>query len=108
MLCPSHTARLIRNSSSSSKTSPTGIVGTLHAMATRADSTGLLPKIQVPSLVLAGDQDAIIPLARAEATATAVPNSTLAIVEEAGHMPMLEQPAATTAALRQFLSEIKE
>jgi 3-oxoadipate enol-lactonase len=90
------------------KTHPTGIVGALHGMAARADSTGLLPKIQVPSLVLAGDQDTIIPLARAEATAAAMPNSALAIVEEAGHLPMLEQPAATTAALRQFLREVKE
>jgi pimeloyl-ACP methyl ester carboxylesterase len=90
------------------KTSPAGIAATLHAMATRADSTPLLPKIQVPTLVLAGDQDTIIPLARAETTAAAMPNSTLAIVEAAGHMPMLEQPAATTAALRQFLSEIKD
>jgi pimeloyl-ACP methyl ester carboxylesterase len=86
-------------------TSCNGMIGAQKGMAARPDSTDLLPTINVPSLVLAGGRDQIIPIERARATATAMPRSTLAIIDEAGHMPMLECPAATTAAIRNFLGQ---
>lgn len=87
-------------------TSRDGIIGTLKGMAARPDSTAVLPKINVPTLILSGDQDQIIPLEKANALATAIPNSTLSIIEESGHMPMLECPGATTAAIRRFLDDM--
>ena len=89
-------------------TKPDGIIGTLKGMAERPDSTAMLPNLTIPVLLVAGDKDQIIPLARAEATAAAIPNATLATVENAGHLPMLEQPQATTMAIRSFLAEISE
>lgn len=90
------------------KTPSAGIIGSLRGMAARDDAGEMLPQINVPALVLAGDCDQIIPIAKAEATAAAMPRSTLTIVENAGHMPMLEQPEATTKALREFLSTIDD
>lgn len=87
-------------------TRPIGIMGALRGMAARPDSSGLLPGIGVPVLVVAGDSDAIIPLHRAEAMAQAIPNATLVTIENAGHMPMLEQPQATALAIRNFLNEL--
>jgi pimeloyl-ACP methyl ester carboxylesterase len=84
-----------------------GIVGSLQGMAARGDSLATLATINVPALVLAGDQDQIIPIARAEATAEAMPRSTLTIIEQAGHLPMLERPEATTTAIRKFLSTVE-
>jgi pimeloyl-ACP methyl ester carboxylesterase len=87
-------------------TRPLGIMGALRGMAARPDSSGLLPDIKVPVLIIAGDSDAIIPLQRIEAMAAALPNATLATIENAGHMPMLEQPQATALAIRTFMNAL--
>jgi pimeloyl-ACP methyl ester carboxylesterase len=88
------------------RTPKAGIIGSLQGMAAREDSSAMLSTINVPALVLAGDCDQIIPIARAEATAAAMPRSMLTIVEQAGHTPMLERPEATSTALRTFLSTV--
>jgi pimeloyl-ACP methyl ester carboxylesterase len=80
-----------------------GIIGALHGMAARPDSNPLLPTIDVPVLIVTGDKDQIIPLAKAEAMTALLPKATLTVISSAGHMSMLEQPAATTAAIDEFL-----
>ena len=87
-------------------TQPTGIIGSLEGMAVRPDSGTLLPKISVPVLILAGAHDQIIAPDKAKAMAAAVKTATLTMVEHAGHMPMLEQPQATTTALCNFLGGV--
>lgn len=89
-------------------TRPSGIIGTLKGMAARPDSTDLLPEINIPVLVLTGDKDQIIPPQKAEKMATSVPSATLVTIESAGHLPMLEQPQATTLAIRNFLDEVEQ
>ncbi|HVO43558.1 MAG TPA: alpha/beta fold hydrolase [Aggregatilineales bacterium] len=83
-----------------------GLIASLKGMAARPDSTPDLSGITVPVLILTGDNDQIIPPARAEAMAAQIPNVMLVNVEEAGHVPMLEQPHATTMAIRNFLATI--
>jgi 3-oxoadipate enol-lactonase len=85
-------------------TEPTGIIGALMGMAVRPDCGPLLPNLSIPVLVLTGDQDQIIPPAKAKAIASAIRTATLTTVANAGHMPMLEQPEATTTAIRGFLN----
>jgi 3-oxoadipate enol-lactonase len=85
-------------------TPPAGIIGSLKGMAVRPDSGPLLPSVNIPALVIAGGQDQIIPPSKAQAMAAAISRATLATVENAGHMPMLEQPEATTNAIRAFLA----
>jgi len=81
-----------------------GIVGTLKGMAERSDSGPLLTNLNIPVLILTGDKDQVIPLEKAKAMVAALATPTLSIIENAGHMPMLEQPQATTTALRNFLN----
>jgi 3-oxoadipate enol-lactonase len=83
-----------------------GIIGALRGMAARPSSEAMLPTIGVPVLIIAGDKDQIIPPAKAEAIAAAIPKATLSIIANAGHMPMLERPEATTAAIIKFLSTV--
>jgi pimeloyl-ACP methyl ester carboxylesterase len=85
-----------------------GIIGSLNGMAVRHNASATLATINVPVLILTWDKDQIIPRATAEAMAAVIPNATLAIVEIAGHMPMLEGPEATSTALRKFLSVVGE
>lgn len=76
----------------------------LEALATRADRVPDLPRIAVPALVVAGDQDAVIPLASATALAEGLPDAELRLVAGAGHLPPLERPAEFLALLRDFLA----
>ena len=87
-------------------TKPLGLMGALRGMAARPDSTPLLPGISVPTLIIAGDSDQILPLQRAEMTAAPIPNAALVTIENAGHMPMLEQPHAAALAIRNFILEL--
>jgi pimeloyl-ACP methyl ester carboxylesterase len=86
------------------RTPRAGIIGALQGMAARENTEVVLANLPVPVLLLAGEQDQIIPVTKSRALAAAVPNATLAIVEKAGHMPMLENPEGTTAAIREFLA----
>jgi pimeloyl-ACP methyl ester carboxylesterase len=73
-----------------------------------ADPTllGRLGTVAVPTLVLWGDSDGIVTPAYGRAVADAVPGAEYAVVPEAGHLPHLEAPAATWAALDPFLSAV--
>lgn len=83
-----------------------GIVGALHAMRERADSTPLLSTIRVPTLVLVGAEDRVTPPAVAEAMAQAIPGARYAVIPGAGHVSPLEQPLATSRALADFLDTV--
>jgi pimeloyl-ACP methyl ester carboxylesterase len=80
-----------------------GIIGTLQAMAARENTEAALATMKVPVFLLAGEHDQIIPPARSQALAAAVPGAKLAVIENVGHMPMLEDPSGTTAAIAEFL-----
>ncbi len=79
------------------------LVGALEAIRDRTDSTSDLAEIEVPTLVLHGTEDALIPFAEAEATAAAVPGARLMRVEGAGHLVPLERPGEVSRALLSFL-----
>lgn len=77
----------------------------VSAMMTRPDSTPLLASIDRPTLVVAGQEDAIMPPEVAEALHAAIGDSRLAVLPGAGHLPNLEQPEAFNAALARFLED---
>ena len=87
-------------------TSLNGLTGSLRGMAARPSSLELLPKINVPTLVVAGEHDAIIPAAESAALAAAIPHAELAVIPGAGHLASLENPDAVIATLRAFLAKI--
>lgn len=82
---------------------PAAIKMAVNAIMERKDMTPLLPKIAIPTLIIAGAEDALIPLAASEAMHRAVSQSTLDIIPSAGHLPNLEQAMAFDAALHAFL-----
>jgi pimeloyl-ACP methyl ester carboxylesterase len=67
-----------------------------------------LESIKAPALILTGSDDQITPPACARAMAVNLPQANLHIIPNAGHMVQLEQPAALTAALDQFLNQFSE
>jgi pimeloyl-ACP methyl ester carboxylesterase len=59
--------------------------------------------IELPTLILWCDHDRIVPLEVGIKLRRTLPNSTLRLVEECGHMPQEEQPASTLALIRGFI-----
>ena len=85
---------------------PAGIAACQAAMACRPDSTPLLGLVDVPALVIQGDQDAIVSLDEAREEAAVLPRGELAVIPGVGHLANLEDPPAFTATLREFLDRI--
>jgi pimeloyl-ACP methyl ester carboxylesterase len=85
---------------------PDGVVGALGAMRDRPDSTELLGKISVPTLVVGGEEDAISTPEVMGEMARKIPNSRHHTFSGAGHLSNLEAPEAFNAALLDFLTEI--
>jgi 3-oxoadipate enol-lactonase len=83
-----------------------GIVGALMGMKERADSTAMLEEIDVPTLILHGVDDQLIPLAEAETMHAAIEGSQFHAIAEAGHLLNLEQPELFNQAVRDFLQSL--
>ncbi len=66
------------------------------------DTTKLLPKIDLPTLLLWGDGDRRSPLSIANEFRDAIPNAELAVIANAGHVSNMEQPEVFTAHVRRF------
>jgi pimeloyl-ACP methyl ester carboxylesterase len=66
--------------------------------------TGLLRSVRAPTLIVVGQRDYVCSKA-ARLLAQTIPNAALKIIENSGHMSPLEQPAAFSAALLEFLAE---
>jgi pimeloyl-ACP methyl ester carboxylesterase len=64
---------------------------------------GRLGGITVPTLVVWGQYDELIPLSKGRRLAAEIPGARLVVVPDAGHAPMIEMPAAFLAALGDFL-----
>jgi pimeloyl-ACP methyl ester carboxylesterase len=61
-------------------------------------------KIDVPTMVIAGDQDMLIPACYARKMAAKIPSSEFVLVPECGHNPLLERPEIAVPRLIEFLS----
>ena len=66
-----------------------------------------LPEIQVPTLILWGGLDRLIPPRWAGEFERAIPKSHLVVFPKLGHVPQEEDPAATLAALRDWLPQVQ-
>lgn len=74
-----------------------------RALRDRPDQQDRLRRVTVPTLILCGRDDVLCPVERHALMHSLIPHSTLHIVENAGHLPTLEQPLETTAALARWL-----
>ena len=84
-----------------------GIAGDLMAMAERPDSTSLLKEINVPTLVIVGEQDVATPPSDARIMADGIQDSRLVAIPEAGHLSNFEKPEVFNRALIEFLETIR-
>jgi len=62
-----------------------------------------LHRITVPTLLIYGDKDGLVPVRFGESYRAAIPGARLVVLEGAGHAPFDEQKAAFLAALRDFI-----
>jgi pimeloyl-ACP methyl ester carboxylesterase len=83
------------------KTSISGALGALEAMRNRPDRVSVLEKSNVPVLILAGSEDAVVPAKRAFTTEDKHIKQVL--LSEVGHMSMYESPERFVDELRQFI-----
>jgi len=76
----------------------------LAIQQSRVDERPALPGVAVPTLVLAGAEDALVPLERHQEVHAAVPGAHLEVLHGTGHLSALEAPDAVAAALSAWLS----
>lgn len=82
--------------------SPVGFAGQAAACLDH-DATGLLERIVAPCLVLAGREDALLPVPVSEALARAIPGARLAVLDGGGHAFTSEVSGAFNEAVLRFL-----
>jgi 3-oxoadipate enol-lactonase len=81
-----------------------GVIGALEAMMSRPDSTSLLETIDVPTMLVAGEEDAVIHPREMRAMHEAIRGSRFEVIIQAGHLSNLERPAAFNTLLSEFLA----
>lgn len=82
---------------------PAHVIAALEAMKHRPDSTGDLAGIDVPALVIVGEDDAVSPPDVARQMVDRLPYARLAVIPSAGHLSSLEDPDAFNRELVAFL-----
>lgn len=96
-----------------------GVMGALRAMALdlgadvferqcralqrRKDQTATLRKARMPVKLIAGAHDPITPVKRHETMADLIPDASIEVLQDAGHVPSLETPDALTTVLRDWI-----
>jgi poly(3-hydroxyalkanoate) depolymerase len=63
-----------------------------------------LPRVRQPTLVLAGDDDPIIPLTNSRILAKLIPDARLEVIAGGGHLFLVEQPEESAAYVSRFLA----
>ena len=82
-----------------------GAIGALHAMANRGSSELVWETLAVPTLVIAGSDDQIIPIEKSRKIAGMPKHNAFEEIVGAGHMPMLETPKFVAKALIKFINK---
>ena len=74
-----------------------------QALRDRPDYGAVLRNVSCPTLILCGRNDVLCPVDRHQDMHAMIPHSRLVIIEEAGHLPTIEEPETVTQALRDLL-----
>jgi pimeloyl-ACP methyl ester carboxylesterase len=88
------------------KMSPENLAEVQRGMAERPDSVPDLKTINVPTLIVAGDEDALIGPQEADLMRQNIPSSELKIIRRAGHYSPWEKPSESGQLLRQFFDTV--
>jgi pimeloyl-ACP methyl ester carboxylesterase len=104
LLGPSATSDVrdfVRNSIQ--RVSPQAAIDAIIAMRDRANQTAELQFLRCPTLVIAGSDDAIVPVEDCKRMAAAIPHGDFTLITNTGHLSNLEDPVAFNNALDTFL-----
>jgi pimeloyl-ACP methyl ester carboxylesterase len=83
-----------------------GYLGQLYAISGWS-SLPWLHTLQQPTLVLAGDDDPLVPLVNGRILAWRIPNATLHVIKQAGHLFILERPDDIAGLVARFLQQVE-
>jgi pimeloyl-ACP methyl ester carboxylesterase len=83
-----------------------GIIGALEAMIARPDSTNTLATIDMPTLIVVGEEDVITPPKEARRIHDGIPGSRIEVIKGAGHLSNVERPAAFNTVVSEFLGTL--
>ncbi|WP_214072113.1 alpha/beta fold hydrolase [Mucilaginibacter sp. dw_454] len=75
--------------------------------AERRDHANLLSEINIPALIIVGEEDEFTPIATAKFMHDRIKQSKLSIIKNSGHIPNMEQPGAFNKVLADFLNQLK-
>jgi pimeloyl-ACP methyl ester carboxylesterase len=88
------------------KMSAEDVAGVQRGMAERPDSIATLKTINVPALLVTGDEDTMTGVPEAEVMKQNIPGAQMKVIEKAGHYSPWEQPQEVGRLLRQFLDSV--
>jgi len=88
------------------RSTPDVYAGQVNALLNRPDALPVLPRIDVPTLLLSGSEDTWSPVSQHETMRRRIPHATLFEIHGAGHMAPFERPDAVAVALREWLAKI--
>ena len=86
------------------RTPSDGAIHTLSAMRDRPDRNSVLESTSLPVLLIAGEQDQIIPAEKTFSVSKA--NIKQTIIKDSGHMSMYEHPSELIAVIKNFMEKI--
>ncbi|MEM7315577.1 MAG: alpha/beta fold hydrolase, partial [Planctomycetota bacterium] len=87
-------------------TDPQAIAAAQRGMSERSDFSDLISQIDVPSLLICGEFDVISPPDEMKSIADGMPNASFVAIEQAGHLPPLENPPSFNDAVLSFLAKL--
>lgn len=87
------------------KMNSNGAMGALHAMANRGSSEFVWKTLAIPTMVIAGSDDQIIPIEKSRKIAGMPNHNAFEEIEGVGHMLMLEAPKFVAKALLKFINK---
>ncbi len=88
------------------KMSAEDVAGVQRGMAERTDSVPVLKAINVPTLIITGDEDVLTGVPEAEQMKQNIPGSQMRVIPKAGHYSPWEQPEQVGRLLRKFLDSL--
>ena len=82
---------------------PDVFINQSRALQSRLDQQNTIQSIKIPVLLMCGAEDKLCPVERHEMMHNMICDSDLKIINNAGHMPSLEQPRETTEVIKEWL-----
>ena len=89
-------------------TSAETIIGGLTALKERDETCSSLPGILIPALIVCGKDDVLTPLKQSIDMHSSIKNSTLCVIEDAGHLSNLENPVQFNDYFHNFILNLRQ